>query len=152
MIITWGRHCTFALNSCNSPVLCGYLCGAACDRYREDKMLSVFVNLFAAIAYVSCRPNRLHIKMPSTRTNRCHLVEAVLSSFSRVDAGFRQWARICSHANGDVGPAAQVNVYKYLDYLLTCPLLVSKTTRKWQTASRNLTGVVPDRHWISCGR
>lgn len=52
--------------------------------YREDKMLSVFVNLFAAIAY---------------------------------------WARICSHANGDVGPAAQVNVYKYLDYLLTCPLL-----------------------------
>mmetsp|Transcript_1325 Transcript_1325/g.2637 ORF Transcript_1325/g.2637 Transcript_1325/m.2637 type:complete len:449 (+) Transcript_1325:147-1493(+) len=52
--------------------------------YREDKMLSVFVNLFAAMAY---------------------------------------WARLCSHANGDVGPAANIVAYKYLDYVLTCPLL-----------------------------
>mmetsp|Transcript_8985 Transcript_8985/g.14198 ORF Transcript_8985/g.14198 Transcript_8985/m.14198 type:complete len:362 (-) Transcript_8985:188-1273(-) len=52
--------------------------------YREEKMLSVFVNLFAAIAY---------------------------------------WARLCSHANGDVGPAAQIVTYKYIDYLLTCPIL-----------------------------
>jgi len=52
--------------------------------YREEKMLSVFVNLFAGLAY---------------------------------------WARLCSHANGDVGPAAAIVTYKYIDYLLTCPLL-----------------------------
>uniref|UniRef100_A0A7S4J9V4 Uncharacterized protein n=1 Tax=Guillardia theta TaxID=55529 RepID=A0A7S4J9V4_GUITH len=52
--------------------------------YREEKMISVFVNLFAALAY---------------------------------------WAKLASHANGDVGPAASVTTYKYLDYLFTCPLL-----------------------------
>lgn len=54
--------------------------------YREDKMISVFVNLFAAMAY---------------------------------------WAKLASHMNGDVGPAANVVTYKYLDYVFTCPLLVS---------------------------
>eukprot|EP00286_Rhodomonas_abbreviata_P007750 CAMPEP_0181328146 /NCGR_PEP_ID=MMETSP1101-20121128/22530_1 /TAXON_ID=46948 /ORGANISM="Rhodomonas abbreviata, Strain Caron Lab Isolate" /LENGTH=423 /DNA_ID=CAMNT_0023436955 /DNA_START=106 /DNA_END=1377 /DNA_ORIENTATION=+ len=52
--------------------------------YREEKMLSVYVNLFAGIAY---------------------------------------WARVCSHANGDRGPAANIETYKYLDYVITCPLL-----------------------------
>jgi len=52
--------------------------------YREEKLLSVYVNLFAAIAY---------------------------------------WARLASHANGDVGSAAIIHVFKYGDYMLTCPLL-----------------------------
>jgi hypothetical protein len=34
-----------------------------------------------------------------------------------------QWARLASHANGDVGSAAIIHVFKYGDYLLTCPLL-----------------------------
>jgi len=38
-----------------------------------------------------------------------------------------QWARLASHANGNVGPAANIVTYKYLDYMATCPLLVSKT-------------------------
>ena len=57
--------------------------------YREDKMISVFVNLFAAMAY---------------------------------------WAKLASHMNGDVGPAANVVTYKYLDYVFTCPLLVRVPT------------------------
>lgn len=49
-------------------------------------MISVFVNLFAAMAY---------------------------------------WAKLASHMNGDVGPAANVVTYKYLDYMATCPLLTA---------------------------
>eukprot|EP00281_Chroomonas_sp_CCMP1168_P021408 CAMPEP_0206226566 /NCGR_PEP_ID=MMETSP0047_2-20121206/8165_1 /ASSEMBLY_ACC=CAM_ASM_000192 /TAXON_ID=195065 /ORGANISM="Chroomonas mesostigmatica_cf, Strain CCMP1168" /LENGTH=367 /DNA_ID=CAMNT_0053649673 /DNA_START=377 /DNA_END=1480 /DNA_ORIENTATION=+ len=52
--------------------------------YREEKMLCVYVNMFAAVAY---------------------------------------WARLASHANGDTGSAAYIHVFKYGDYLLTCPML-----------------------------
>eukprot|EP00960_Hanusia_phi_P054638 762723-Hanusia_phi.AAC.16 len=37
--------------------------------------------------------------------------------------GEARWAKLASHANGDVGPASAVTTYKYLDYLFTCPLL-----------------------------
>lgn len=37
---------------------------------------------------------------------------------------FNQWAKVSSHANKDTGGAAQIHIYKYADYLFTCPILV----------------------------
>jgi hypothetical protein len=74
-------------------------------RYRESKMLSVYVNLFAAISYV--RFNLLSVK----------------KYFMLRIVGW-QVARVASHANGNVGNIAQVHNYRYFDYVFTCPLLV----------------------------
>ena len=35
-----------------------------------------------------------------------------------------QWAKIASHSNKDTGAAAQIHLYKYADYIFTCPILV----------------------------
>lgn len=56
-----------------------------------------------------------------------------------------QWAKLASHANGDVGPAANVVTYKYLDYMATCPLLVSKTGHPHSiTASHDVSCIASD--------
>ena len=47
----------------------------------------------------------------------------MMAVFVNLFAALAYWAKLSSHANGDVGPAAQVHYYKYLDYLFTCPLL-----------------------------
>ena len=35
-----------------------------------------------------------------------------------------QWAKLASHANKDVGGVAQMHIYKYADFIFTCPILV----------------------------
>lgn len=47
----------------------------------------------------------------------------MLSVFVILFTAISYWAKICSHVNGDVGPAAEVVTYKYIDYVFTCPLL-----------------------------
>mmetsp|Transcript_48371 Transcript_48371/g.77935 ORF Transcript_48371/g.77935 Transcript_48371/m.77935 type:complete len:113 (-) Transcript_48371:819-1157(-) len=47
----------------------------------------------------------------------------MLPVFVNLFAAISYWAKISSHVNGDVGPAANVMTYRYLDYVLTCPLL-----------------------------
>ena len=49
--------------------------------------------------------------------------EKVLCIFVNLIAALTYWGRVCSHFNGDVGLAVNVNYYKYFDYLFTCPLL-----------------------------
>ena len=85
-------------------------------RYREKNMISVFVNLFASIAYV-CSSRCIPVLAFASSHVLCIFLILVVW----------QWARLASHANGDVGPAANIVTYKYLDYMATCPLLVSKT-------------------------
>ncbi|EKX32022.1 hypothetical protein GUITHDRAFT_148915 [Guillardia theta CCMP2712] len=62
--------------------------------YREKGMISLYVNLFAAVAY---------------------------------------YARITSHLSGDVGAATNIILYKYFDYLITCPLLVGTKSKRGET-------------------
>ncbi|EKX32023.1 hypothetical protein GUITHDRAFT_148916 [Guillardia theta CCMP2712] len=62
--------------------------------YREKGMISLYVNLFAAVAY---------------------------------------YARITSHLSGDVGAATNIVLYKYFDYLITCPLLVGTKSKRGET-------------------
>ena len=82
-------------------------------RYREKNMLSVFVNLFAAIAYVS-----IVISFSFCLDNVTRMSLTLCSAIW-------QWAKLCSHMNNDEGPAAAVVSYKYLDYAFTCPLLTA---------------------------
>lgn len=60
-------------------------------------------------------------------TSPCHLILNLLDHCVLIDrrllSRLEQWARLASHANGDVGSAAYIHVFKYADYLLTCPLL-----------------------------
>jgi len=98
-----------------------------CRRYREKNMISVFVNLFAAISYVHCLFNP---QVPSfCLLTHCQASSGLLSLICLpvllTYFAIWQWAKLASHSNGDVGPAANVVTYKYLDYLATCPLLVS---------------------------
>ncbi len=73
-------------------------------------MLSVYVNLFAAVSYVSF----LCSFQCDWHVSRSDIVSRNVS----------QLARVASHANGNVGNVAQVHYYKYFDYVFTCPLLV----------------------------
>ena len=69
-------------------------------------MLPVFVNLFAAVQYVSQCNSRVRIMLTQLKNE--------------------QWCRVCLHANGGVG-VVDIDQYKYFDYVFTCPLLVLQT-------------------------
>jgi hypothetical protein len=46
-----------------------------------------------------------------------------------------QWAKLASHANKDVGGVAQMHIYKYADFIFTCPILVSEAKRSFSSVN-----------------